>query len=305
MSERGSLAYERGESGTEIVLVDEHGGASPLVVESRTFIHPRFSPDGKRIAVAIRAARSVDVWLIDVADKTLSLLTADGNADFPEWSPDGKRVMYRLSRREGTTLRWMSTDGTGVGGLVVGPEVHAYAGSFAPDGRGAIYRTSADLGHSDIFLVSGDSGARPTPLVMSPFLEAAARVSRDGKWMAYISDESGTFEVYARPFPGPGPRIQISQAGGSEPQWSPDGHTLFYRNGRVMYAADLATGSTLSVAGRRTLFTAGFLTDFTHANYDVAPDGHHLLMLRSGPDEAQTIVVLGWASELRARLGYK
>src|SRR5262249_17618741 len=154
-----------------------------------------------------------------------------------------RRVLYRDVRRGGITIRWLSSDGSGNGGVLIGPEAYAFSGVLTPDGRRVVYRTSsAGRTSSDIFVADADSGARPTPLAATPFMEFAPRVSPDGKWMVYASDENGTFEIYLRPLGGSGARIQVSATGGSEPTWSRDGRTVYYRNGRVMMAADLSPG---------------------------------------------------------------
>jgi Tol biopolymer transport system component len=272
------------------------------------FVHPRLSPDGRRVAVEVRAARGTDVWLYTRADRTLTRLTTDGSTDgsndLPEWSPDGRRVIYRAMGRGGTTLRWVRADGSGEGGVLVGPDGAPYDGVFTPDGRTLVYRTQD---RRSIVAVPLDGTGAPAgpgrPVVSSAFLTAAPRVSPDGRWLAYISDETGKAEVYVRAFPGPGPRAQVSSGGGGEPQWSRDGGAVYYRNGRALLAARLTTTPSLAVAGRDTLFTGGYLGDVTHPNYDVAPDGRGFLMLQAAADESETLVVHGWAHELRARLG--
>jgi eukaryotic-like serine/threonine-protein kinase len=127
------------------------------------------------------------------------------------------------------------------------------------------------------------------------------RLSPDGRWLAYLSDETGRFEVYVRPFPGSGPRAQVSTGGGTEPVWSRDGGALFYRSGPALLRARLTTAPSPAVAARDTLFRGAFLRDPSHANYDVAADGR-FLMLQNAADQSETLVVLNWARELRARL---
>ena len=133
--------------------------------------------------------------------------------------------------------------------------------------------------------------------------EEAPRLSPDGRWIAYSTDESGAYEVVVQPFPGPGPRTQVSTNGGVEPVWSRDGRRVFYRNGRRVVAATLTTSPQLGVVSRSELFDDVFLPATSpHANYDVAPDGSHLLFL-AGVDDQRLMVVYNWAAELRNRLG--
>jgi Tol biopolymer transport system component len=131
------------------------------------------------------------------------------------------------------------------------------------------------------------------------------RVSADGKWLTYVSDESGQYEVYVRPLAAAAGRIPVSAGGGIEPLWSPDGRTIYYRNGTKLMAATVAMVPALAVTGRRLVFDAPFDADPFHPNYDVAPDGKSFLMLKSADDERQLVVVQNWVSELRARTARK
>jgi hypothetical protein len=130
-------------------------------------------------------------------------------------------------------------------------------------------------------------------------------LSPDGAWMAWAASESGRYEVYMRPFPGPGATVQVSVDGGTEPAWSPDGRTLFYRADRRMMAASIGVAPARSVARRRVLFADTFDGDMPmpHRNYDVMPDGHHFVMI--APTETrpvESIVVINWLAEFRARV---
>ena len=131
--------------------------------------------------------------------------------------------------------------------------------------------------------------------------------SPDGRWLAYASDESGRTEVYIRPYEGPGPKEQISTAGGNEPVWAPDGRELFYRNGDQMIVVDITTEPTFSAGTPRVLFERRYA--FTHRpdaprNYDVARDGQRFLMIKSEQEAAvtQLNVVLNWFAELQRRV---
>jgi serine/threonine-protein kinase len=129
-----------------------------------------------------------------------------------------------------------------------------------------------------------------------------ARLSPDGRWLAYVTDESGSRQVMVQPFPGPGPRVQVSTNGGAEPVWSRDGRRIFYRGLRKIVAANIVTDPTFAVVSRDELMDDVFQQAVSpHANYDVAPDGTQLLMLK-GVDRQGLIVVHNWADEVRARV---
>jgi hypothetical protein len=156
----------------------------------------------------------------------------------------------------------------------------------------------------DIVLLrlTGDSSATTLPLVNTSANEIQPRVSPDGRWLAYVSDETGQLEVYVRPFPGAGGRIQISSGGGSEPAWSVDGKRLFYRAGGRFMAATLAVAPTLDVVSRIEMFEDRYKSGLFRSRFDVHPDGKHFVVLQPAAQSQEVVVVLDWATELRSRL---
>src|SRR5205823_1671357 len=133
----------------------------------------------------------------------------------------------------------------------------------------------------------GDTTARP--LVSGPASEVAPRISPDGKWLAYSSDESGSYQVYVTPIPGPGGRLQISQGIGVMPVWSHDGRRLFYISYSQLMEANLVFSPDVRVQSRRKLLDDVSRGPPTHASYDVAPDGKHFLFLKNAGDDEQLI----------------
>jgi len=172
----------------------------------------------------------------------------------------------------------------------------------SPDGRWLLYRRIGSTTKRDIHYraLSGDTTSRV--FVATEFEELTPRFSRDGRWVAYVSDESGTQEVYVRAFPGPSGKVQISLGGGTEPVWAPNGRDIIYRKGRAIMAARVALAPAFAVVGRRALFEGTFASSPIHANFDVSPDGRRFLMVQPNNVGAQVIVVQNWAREVRARL---
>jgi serine/threonine-protein kinase len=301
------LLYEHvdGNGGSHLYSVRSDGtDRRELTSGSGTEHRPRWSPDGSRVAVTVARTGGSDLWLIDARTKAMSrLTTAEGSDDPAEWTPDGRRVIYRSVSPAGMALKWVALDGSERPTVFLNTKLDPFSVSMSHDGKWAVIRTT-DLTAKfrDIFVVPlTESDSTPRPFVATAGTENCPTFSPDDRWMAYASDENGRVEVYVRPFPGPGERIQISTAGGTEPRWSRDGRTLFYRVGRWLYAATVTTTPAFAVTDRRPRFEGTFVLDAGHTNYDPAPDGKHFLMLQSVDRQAETIMVYGWANELRRR----
>jgi len=300
LSASGSLLYSPGQPASTAVLVDDRGAAVPLMAKARQFGNPRYSPDGRRIAFDIGGPQGRAIWIYQLASATLTRLTTTGSNVRPEWSRDGTRVLYRqVTPRKG--IWWQPADGSGEPELLVEAPGGPNEAVISPDGRTLMYRTDEGTGDQHVITMPMDKSAPPVPL-LTKGVNWAPRFSPNGEWVAYSSDESGSAQVYVRPFPAGGGRVQISNDGGSEPVWSRDGRTLFYREQQAIVAARVTIAPAFAVLERRTLFTGPYDIAGPHANYDVAPDGRQLLMLRSNEGTSEGVLVLNWAAEVRARL---
>ena len=303
LSASGTLTYLRGRAQFQPVLI---GGRSatptPVIQEPGTYSTPRLSPDGRRMAIAVFSSNATDIWIYDIDRNTFTRLTTEGMNVRPEWTPDGRHVLF-ISTRAGKTAIWRQpTDGSGPAELLYEPEVEPFEAVMSPDAQWLVVRTAPGAKFSrDILTVRLDSARAVTPLVTGPYTESLPRVSPDGKWLAYQSNETERFEIYVRPFPGSGARAQVSDRGGTEPIWGRDGRSLYYRGplGEVIRVA-VTTGASFSIGARQVMLTGDYLTDSSHPNWDVAPDGRFLMLKRAG-DDAQTIVVHNWARELREK----
>jgi serine/threonine-protein kinase len=184
------------------------------------------------------------------------------------------------------------------------PELEPFEAVLSPDEKWLIFRTAPGATHSrDILGVPMTGEKKVTVFVSGAETENMPRFSPDGKWLAYQSNESGTFQVYVRPFPENGARIQISDNGGAEPIWGRSGRTFYYRDpsSQIVEVA-VTTSGGFSIGARKVVLTGDYLTDASHANYDVAPDGRFLMLKRAGA-VSQTIIVHNWARELREKTG--
>jgi len=166
-----------------------------------------------------------------------------------------------------------------------------YQPAFTRDGRSVLFTEATAGSRGDLYRTSPDSAASIIPFIATPFDESAPALSPDGSWVAYHSDETGQYEIYVRAFPGPGPKAVISNGGGREPVWSPNGREIFYRGGGKLIAAAVETGATVTVRGRTALFDATFVIGRTNRNFDVHPDGNRFLLIKA-PAQQRLVVRL-------------
>jgi eukaryotic-like serine/threonine-protein kinase len=302
-SDTGTLVYASGASQTprNLVWVARNGTEQPLPAPPREYDWPRLAPDGRRIAVEV----SGQTWIYDSVRDTLTRLTFSGaQNDGPAWSPDGTRIAVR-SNREGAPggIFWQMADGSGGDERLSTPDqVADLAQSFSPDGQFITFTRPDPKTQRDIWILSVKDHKRSVFLA-TPATEGAGRFSPDGRWLAYVSDESGQPEIYVQPFPGPGGKWQISTDGGTEPAWNPNGRELFYRIGDSMMAVPITTQPSFSAGRPAKLFEGAYLTStfpLTGTTYDVTRDGQRFVMIKDQVTSSTQInVVVNWFEELK------
>ena len=300
LSASGSLAFVGGRQMSGLVVAGPTGEA-PFSTNDAAYAQPRFSPDGRRIAVTIATGTRSDIWLGDVASGNLMQLTSGGTVnERPEWSPDGKRVLFRTLRSSRSALWWQSADASGPAEpLMANDSADYYEGVLTPDGRTVVYQVDTSGPDVMIQAITGTESSRP--IAHSSALEDQARVSPNGRWVAYVTTESGNPQVMVQPLPGPGGRVQISIHSGSEPVWTRDGRRIFYRAENKFKVAEVAETPSFHVTARRDFMDDTYLPQAVpHANYDVTPDGTSLLVLKG--EQQRLLVVYNWAMEARSKL---
>jgi Tol biopolymer transport system component/tRNA A-37 threonylcarbamoyl transferase component Bud32 len=320
LSNDGTLAYVDGpaiRTVTTVLRLDRAGKESVLPLPAAGYSSPRLSPDGKRLAVAQRIGSRRSIVVYDRERGVLSSLTPEpGEFMTPFWSPDGKRIAFSRLAASVPQLSVRSADGTGEIEVLTGSTGNAeFANSWSPDGKTILYATmyARDQGPmrpmltSDIWLFRMERDAPARPWFESPFREAGAALSPDGKWVAYVSDESGSPEIYVRPFPGPGAAVKVSTESGSEPVWSREGRELLFRVGGrhpKFMSVEVRTTPALQVSAPRLLFASdlnaggpGVRTN-EFREYDVSRDGNEIIALRTVAVEepSQLAIVTRWAA---------
>jgi serine/threonine-protein kinase len=309
VSASGTLAYVSGQSNAQLVMAEPGRPEVPLMAETRRYAAPRFSPDGRKIAVAVGTSASPpntgDIWVYDLDGRTFSQVSTDGAVNgVPEWSPDGKRVLYRHGGPGGRTIWWRPVDGSGPAEQIERTKESINEAVISPDGRWFVYRTSPG-GPRGRAIFGVPLTGEPQPLLnlaAGPSVAAMPRISPDGRWLAYQSDESGRWEIYVRPFPNPGARIRVSTDGGSEPLWTRNGKSLVYRIGESVVSVGVSTSPAFTIGERRTLLNGKFLSESTHQDYDISPDGARLLMVKATEGSTSVVIVHNWRRELREKL---
>ncbi len=286
-----------------LVWVDRNGAIEPLPAPTRAYLQPAISPDDRWVAVAVQDGSNTDIWLSEVARGTLTRMTFDSGEDFNAvWSPDGARIVFSSeinsleTDARGPSLHAIAADGSGAPEPLIDTERGGveFAGSFHPVENllGFTFwdQTTTLQGYRglEIRLASLDEREEHS-LLETTFNEHSPMFSSDGRWFAYVSDETGRDEIYLRPYPGEGGKRSVSTDGGSEPLWSVRGRELFYRNGDKMMAVSIDTEPELRVGTPDVLFEGRFaITDRPDIprNYDVSRDGRRFLMVQTVDDLA-------------------
>jgi serine/threonine-protein kinase len=302
----GTVIYRRGKSGRfpwSGLLISANGQSQPFLPSPELGLYtPRYSPDGKRIALGVESSNGMDIHLYEVATGQLTRLTFNNSATFhPAWSPDGSHLAFetRDPNQPGFMIGYVRVDGaTGVQKLLsTGSGSLIFPCAFANRGRVLLFQDNSVGTQTDLFKLPLDltdpehpKPGTPVPWLQTKANEAQAAVSPDDRWVAYQSDESGVYEVFVRPLDAGtrGSRWQVSAAGGRMPSWGRDGKTLYYEanDGRLMSLNYSSTGESFVASqpklwsDRRTMnpLLLGF-------NYDVSPDGRNMVTLVARSDQ--------------------
>jgi tRNA A-37 threonylcarbamoyl transferase component Bud32 len=291
-SETGMLLYRSGaEVGRETVTVqwlDGEGKTQMLLAKPGNYVRPRMSPDGRRLALEIPDGAGRDIWIYESQRDTLTRLTfgVRGVALAPVWSPDGRYIVFGAAGG----IFWTRSDGAGKPVPLTQSKNEQVPFSFAADGERLAWNESKESGGGygiwTVTLQNDENGlksGKPELFMQDAFDDRQPMFSPDGRWLAYASNDSGTYQVYVRAFPDKGGKWQVSSAGGAYPTWSRDGRELFFRtpDNRIMVASYVVKGDSF-VADKARPWSEKQLADFGVvgiSNYDLAPDGKRVVAL--------------------------
>jgi hypothetical protein len=257
--------------------------------------------------------RDRDIWVFAPGRRTLSKLSVPGRVGVPVWTPDGERITYAAGTNGPDALHWVRADSVGAPAPLIQSDLNLVPAAWTPDGRQLLYYQvpAGSNATRTTWIYDVTAKAAPTALVRSAANVAAGAldISRDGRWIAYQSNETGEAQVYVQAYPSGVPRLQISTDGGVSPVWRGDGKELFYvkPNGRAggvrMMAVAIDVQSGLSAGAPKTLFSGQYEMNLPARSYDVTADGHRFLLIRA--DErapgriTQLNIVQNWTEELK------
>jgi Tol biopolymer transport system component len=285
VSATGLIAYRAGRAPSrQLTWFDRSGKIlGKLGAPDDSLADPHLSSDGRRVAVDRIVQSNTDIWLLDAYRTTR--LTFDAAPDTrPIWSPDANRIVFDSDRTGKRDLYQKPANGASSEELLVdSPQSQIKnAEDWSADGRFILYQSQDPKTDWDLWVLPLDGDRKPFVFLKTNFEERHAQFSPDGRWVAYRSNESGTAEIYVRPFPGPGGQWQISTSGGIAPRWRHDGKELYYiaPDGRLMAVPIATKAGTLEPGTPVALFRTQIVGGGTNTNrqqYDVATDGRFLI----------------------------
>ena len=312
VSQSGTLAYATDDASDlrDLTWVSRDGRVQLVDSTWRgAFVSPVVAPDGTRLAVTVQEGNASDIWIRNVAGGARTKVTfGTAPSQSPAWTPDGRSITY-ISGGASTGDIWSKrVDGAeGPARLLqsarpISEQVWSPVGGWL-----AVRTTTPTVGAGDILAVRPPNELAPVPVVASPSSEYSPTLSPDGRYMAYVSNEAGSYEVYVVPFPTPGSaKWQVSTHSGYAPRWSRRGGELFYLDGEAhLVSAQVSMSPTFSLGRTTVLFSAAefVMGGISRRNYDVSPDDQRFLMIRRarGSASAQVMVIENWFEEIKAK----
>jgi serine/threonine protein kinase/Tol biopolymer transport system component len=300
VSPAGTIVYWSGrQTITQPTWMLRDGTVTGTVGPPAAYVNVAIAPDGRQVAVD-RFDPEPAIWLLDVARGTSTRATFGRVYEStPVWAPDGQAFVYALARDAPPNLFFKRMGSTGADERLFRNTFQSFPQSWSPDSRFIAYTTVNPNTSSDIWLFPTTGDRKPVPFLQSPFAEDHPRISPDGRWMAYVSNESGRSSVYVTRFPEPGGKWQVSVEAGGFPVWRRDGRELFYRarDGKLL-SVSVGTGADFEAGPAKPLFAPRvFLAGPGGGTfYDVAPDGRFLVNVIVEQTSSPATVVMHWTA---------
>ncbi len=306
VSRSGALAYRTGGGTTtqQLTWFDRSGKELGILGPPGPYRDIVLSPDGARVAL-VRLDPNPDVWVFDLSHGTSSRLTFDPSQDiYPLWSPDGRRIAFSSSRDGPYNLYQKASTGAGAEEPLFQSGDNKFLQDWSLDGSFLVYNVPTPRADLDAWVLPLSGEGEPIPFLTTETEERQPAFSPDVRWMAYVSNESGSHEIYVQAFPVSGGKWQVSTAGGYRPAWRRDGKELFYLapDGNLMSVL-VKTGDVFEKGMPEALFETrlDISAAFGSRQYTVTGDGQRFLMVVPPPGTASLpfTVVLDWTAELK------
>jgi eukaryotic-like serine/threonine-protein kinase len=260
----------------QLVLVDREGHRTPVGTLPQATFAPRISPDGQEIVFDTQ--NDGQLWIAKLSDVAARRrLSMEGSNRGPMWSGDGKRILYITDDQGAEALYWRAADGTGTPELLTKPA--RAPESWSPRTPGFSFITLAAAGDYDVWTFSLTDKRRVAFANIPGSPQHSSHYSPDGRWIAYVSAETGRLEVYVRPAVGTDAAVQVTKTGGGHPLWSPDQKELYFDNAGQMFVVAVSTEPSFKAATPVALPISGFIQGPLRRQYDLMPDGKHFLMM--------------------------
>ena len=300
ISDTGLLLYAPTGQHHQMVWVDRNGAETPISSDRAPFRTPRLSPNGKFIAVAVSdETRRSDIWIYNAEGGAKRRLTTEGHNLEPVWTSDGTHLTFFS---DGSVAE-MQANGSGIKEILLPGDRFRSPCSWSPNGGDLLFE-EAEAGRYSLWRSSRSSHSASPVLLIRPTMGECGVLSPNGKWVAYVSNESGRAEVYVDSYPSLAEKIAVSTHGGHRPRWSRDGRELFYRQGDAVVAVSVDAGASFREGKPRRLFAGPYRGESQEMAFDVSPDSRRFLMIKS--DAAATLAqinaVLNWFEELKRRV---
>jgi len=286
VSSDGTIFYlprDTGPEQTELVWVDRSGRISPAADRRQNYIDACLSPDEKSILVSIRDRNArVDLWMYEIARQSWTRVTSEPESVNARWSPDGTRFVFASNRNGAYNLFLMSSDLATPATQITNSKDWVFAYSWSPDGKRILITRQTQATGSDLWFLSLDPVVEMKPFLVTSALEDVPAFSPDGRWIAYHSDASGQGEVYLVSADGRGRKWMVSNEGGTDPRWNPNGKEILYRRIDDFMSVEIKTAPQMEIGKPRLLFKGLF------DEYDVSRDGKRFLMIHREPQAPRT-----------------
>jgi serine/threonine protein kinase len=298
----GTLAYVSGiseETENHLVWVNYEGQSALLNQELLSYGHPRISPDGKKIAME----QSGKLYIYELERNIVTQLTSKGSIIYPVWSSDSKLLAFTSDwkgKGGSKTIYLISIDGSKEADEAYNSEFPIYPASWSPDGMWIAFYEINPTTQRDIWVLSlKDRTAKP--IIATQNNERVPMFSPDGRFIAYVSNETGRDEIFVQPYPTTGVKWQVSHDGGREPFWAPNGSKLYYRMESKMMSVDIESEPAFDWGNAQIVFEGDFFSHLNYTTYCITPDGDQFMMSKPRGDLVvrQINVVLNWFEELK------